>query len=644
MRDQDRLVDGEQRYRILVEGSIQGIIVHRNDRILLANQAMADILGFDGPDTLYGLDTIDDYVHPDDLARTRGYRAARLRGEAVPNDYELRIIRADGRQRWVNCRATMVDWDDKPAFQVVFFDVTERRRAEAALRESEARLANAQRIAHLGNWVRDYVNDSLEWSDEVFRIFGHPPQAFVPRKADFADAIHPDDRAADAAALRHAIETHSLYRNDLRIIRPDGTVRWVHQQGEVDYDDAGDPSRTFGTIQDITERKRAEDLVRQSRDAAEAANRAKSAFLSSMSHELRTPLNAVLGFGQVLAGDTINPLSPDQREAVEHIVGGGEHLLSLISDVLELSRIEAESPAVSLAPLDTAEVLQATMKLAGGMGEKANVTIRLAECDPGLPPVLADQRRLSQALLNLITNAVKYNRPGGQVHIACEMAGEARLRFSVADTGYGILPEHKAKLFEPFDRLGQENSDIEGTGIGLTITKQLVEAMGGRIDCVSIEGKGSLFWIDLPAANPANPPSVKRKAVPPAVDRPAHCRKVLYVEDHDVSMMLMEAFLDTVPTASLIKAETAERGIELAQADPPDIILMDLGLPGIGGIEARRKLRALEPTRQIPVVAVTADATPETAQRCRAAGFEDLATKPLNLARLTHILDAHAQR
>jgi len=639
MDETDRLVDGEQRFRILVEGSIQGITVHRNDRILLANQAMADILGFGGPKDLYRLASIDDYVHPEDLARTRGYRAARLRGEAVPNDYELRIIRTDGRQRWVNCRATMVDWDDEPAFQVVFFDITERKRAEAALHESEARLANAQRIAHLGNWVRDYFNDTLEWSDEVFRIFGHAPRAFAPRKIDLVDACHPDDRDADAAAMRRAIETRSRYQNDHRIIRPDGEVRWVHQEGEVDYDEAGQPRRTFGTIQDITDAKRTEELICRSRDAAEAANRAKSAFLSSMSHELRTPLNAVLGFGQVLAGDTLNPLTADQREAVDHMVAGGEHLLSLISDVLELSRIESETLTVTLAPLPAADVLTAALKLAGGLGEKTNVAIRLADCDSGLPPVLADQTRLCQALLNLITNAVKYNRPGGQVIVACEVAGQNRLRFSIADTGYGIRAADKAKLFEPFDRLGQENSDIEGTGIGLTITKQLVEAMGGRIDCVSIEGRGSIFWIDLPVALQG-----VAKAEPMDVEagRQANWRKVLYVEDNDASMTLMEAFLDKVPTVSLIKAATAEQGIELASADPPDIILMDLGLPGIDGIAARQKLRALARTRQIPVVAVTADATPQTAERCLAAGFEDLATKPLNLERLTTILDAHA--
>ncbi len=252
------LAGSEQRFRNLVQSSIQGIVIHRNDKVLLANQAMADMLGYDDPEELRQLNSIDEYVHPSDIARTRTYRSARLSGQKPPNDYEIRIVRRDRSSCWVNCRVMIVDWDENPAFQAVFFDITERKETEAALRESEARLATAQRIAHLGNWLRDYRTGTLEWSDEVFRIFGFEPKAFEPTKEIFSSAVHPDDREEDAAELQRAIETHTPYSIDHRIIRPDGEVRWVHQSGEIDYDQNGMPARTFGTIQDITERKLAE--------------------------------------------------------------------------------------------------------------------------------------------------------------------------------------------------------------------------------------------------------------------------------------------------------------------------------------------------------------------------------------------------
>ena len=402
---------------------------------------------------------------------------------------------------------------------------------------------------------------------------------------------------------------------------------------------------------DITKLKHVEEVLRHTRDQAEAANQAKSAFLSSMSHELRTPLNAVLGFGQLLTADKKNPLNVTQRQAVDHILAGARHLLSLISDVLELSRIESGTLEISLEHLDLHDVLNETLDLVGALDETYGVTINLERDEETRPQILADRRRLCQVLLNLITNAIKYNKPGGAVTVACRKVANAMLRVEVSDTGPGIREADQPRLFEPFDRLGNETSDIEGTGIGLTIAKQLVEAMGGAIDFNSVEGVGSTFWVDLPIATPESPKTGLlggRDAGDGAnaVGESFEPRelKVLYVEDNAANMAVMAAFLNRLPNVLLIQAETAERGIELAKALLPDIVLMDLGLPGMSGFEALEILRAIEPARAIPVVAITADATEKAAERCRIAGFEALATKPLDLEQINAILTKFADK
>ncbi len=444
-------------------------------------------------------------------------------------------------------------------------------------------------------------------------------------------------------------EAHLLYEESFTLVNGKTEHRLVNKIPLRDTDEQMSAILTVAI--DITKLKHVEEVLRHTRDQAEAANQAKSAFLSSMSHELRTPLNAVLGFGQLLTADKKNPLNVTQRQAVDHILAGARHLLSLISDVLELSRIESGTLEISLEHLDLHDVLNETLDLVGALDETYGVTINLERDEETRPQILADRRRLCQVLLNLITNAIKYNKPGGAVTVACRKVANAMLRVEVSDTGPGIREADQPRLFEPFDRLGNETSDIEGTGIGLTIAKQLVEAMGGAIDFNSVEGVGSTFWVDLPIATPESPKTGLlggRDAGDGAnaVGESFEPRelKVLYVEDNAANMAVMAAFLNRLPNVLLIQAETAERGIELAKALLPDIVLMDLGLPGMSGFEALEILRAIEPARAIPVVAITADATEKAAERCRIAGFEALATKPLDLEQINAILTKFADK
>ena len=388
----------------------------------------------------------------------------------------------------------------------------------------------------------------------------------------------------------------------------------------------------ISTIRDITERKQTEAAIQAARKEAEEANQAKSEFLSRMSHELRTPLNAILGFSQLLM---MEPLNGEQRDAVEHILRGGRHLLELINEVLDISRIETGQLPLSPEPVSLDEVLREAQDLVRPLALER--TIRLEDdARPGNLHVLADHQRLRQVLLNLLTNAVKYNRDGGTATVACAPTAEGRLRISVIDTGPGIPRGQLSRLFTPFERLGAEQTGVEGTGLGLALSKRLVEVMGGTIGVDSTEGQGSTFWIELPSTES----SLEREDVQAAAalgalhPSPATSRNVLYIEDNVDSFKLMERIFSHWPGVKLISAMQGRLGLDLARQHHPDLILLDLHLPDMSGLEVLQRLRADPSTRDIPVVVTSADATPGQIERLRAAGADDYLTKPLDIPRL----------
>ncbi len=517
----------------------------------------------------------------------------------------------------------------------VLASAMDRSRDEQALRKSEARNSAILETALDSIVTIDHEDRIVEFNPAAEKTFGIARGEAIGKP--FSELMPPE--ALDGAVQSLVVAERPLLgeRVELPALRSDGTQILV-EVAITRIPVEGLPLFT-AHLRDITERKRTERALNQAKDEAEKANRAKSEFLSRMSHELRTPLNAILGFGQLLQ---MQKLTPAQNDRVGHIVHAGRHLLDLINEVLDIARIEAGRVELSLEPVRVADLVTETLDLIKPLAAQRRIEIATAEASGplGQRHVMADRQRLKQVLLNLLSNAVKYNAEGGNVRVDFADQGETRMRVSVTDSGEGIPAGKIERLFVPFDRLGAELSQVQGTGLGLALSKRLVEAMDGAIGVSSEPGSGATFWVELPRVESQVDRQTRLTLSGPPTQMPtlSHTHTVLYIEDNLSNLTLIEHLLADHAEIKLMTAMQGRLGFDLARQHLPDLVLLDLHLPDIPGWEVLELLRRDPATRDIPVVAVSADATPRQIERLLSGGAQGYLTKPLDVDRFHEML------
>ena len=519
-----------------------------------------------------------------------------------------------------------------------FADVTAYFDMQQALRESDAELRALLGAfpGHIAAASQDAVFTYV--NERQAAALGRPVDAIVGRS--LRDVLG-EERMQFHAALAARAREHGVVVQEIHYPATDGRDPL---DLEVTY--VAGPKRLDGRSNfyafgvDITARKCAEVALVAARDRAESASRAKSEFLASMSHELRTPLNAILGFSQLFALDPSLPQTT--RSGAAEIENAGRHLLALVDDLIDLARIEAGRLDLQMEPVALQGVLDDSVDMVRPLAHKQAVDLRIAAGAQGVV-VMADTVRLRQVLINLLSNAIKYNRPQGTVQLVCA-PDEEGVRLSVIDTGWGISADKRDRIFSSFDRLGAERGRVEGAGIGLVITRRIVEAMGGEIGFDSTEGVGSLFWVRLARAESMPSDAMQRPPPTPSLQHqvagetlasgPMERRRVLYVEDNLVNATIMEHLLGRLPLVDFQLAETAEQGLAMIFEAPPALVLMDIHLPGMSGLDAVRILRRDPRTATLPVFAVSAAAMPEDVHNGIDAGFDAYLTKPFDVEQL----------
>ena len=483
-----------ERERLAVDHHAIISIADRNGDIIYVNNKFCELSGFKREELLgRNHRIVKSDAHPE------SFYQALWRTISSGNIWQGEICNRakDGSLYWVESTITpFMDTEGKP-YQYVSIrtDITHVKNAEIALSEQKERLRRGQSYANIGTWEWNVQSDELFWSERIPVLFGYAEGQLETNYTNFLNAVHPDDRQSVEAAIQRSLLHRWPYEVEHRVVWPDGTVRWLLEKGAVVTDRNGQAELMVGVVQDIHERKMAEDALIVARGEAEAANQAKTEFLSNMSHELRTPMNAILGFGQLMALD--EQLGGMHKEHIGEIMKAGNHLLTLINQVLDLSRVESGHLHLDTEAVSIPDLVRECVALMYSLAREKNVRINSDEL--GTQWVQADRTRLKQAILNLLSNAIKYNQPGGSVTLYSKEHGNDRIRLFVDDTGIGISPEQRHELFKPFSRIHNQTHQVEGTGIGLSITRTIMQAMDGEIDMRSTPGKGSSFWLELPA-------------------------------------------------------------------------------------------------------------------------------------------------
>ena len=624
----------ELRFRSLLEATPDAMVIaDRVGRIALLNGEAERLFGYSRAELLG--------QHVEVLLPERfrtvheGHRAAYGHAPSVRQmgaGLELYGRRRDGSEVPVEVSLSPVEVGGELLVISAIRDIRGRKQADAALHLQ----TNLIELAHDAILVRDSTNLVLEWNAGAAELYGWPRAEAL---GQVTHTLLQTRVPVSLAVLDAALEQEGQWAGELVHTCRDGRQVVVESRQSLIRDDAGRTAAILEVNRDITARRQAETALHQAVTDAERANLAKSDFLSRMSHELRTPLNAVLGFGQLLA---LDPLAPQQQKGVAHILKAGHHLLDLINEVLDIARIESGRLSLSPEPVRLREVVDEALDLVRTLAVEQHIGLNdaalVSAC--GEQVVLADRQRLTQVLLNLLSNAIKYNRSDGTVTLRCETGAE-RVRLGVQDTGGGIAADKLGRVFEPFDRLGAETTEIEGTGLGLALSKGLMQAMAGTLGVESTLGVGSTFWVDVPLAQHPLATHAAAEAsdwqqLPEPTARGQ--RTILYVEDNLPNLELIEQLLARWSDVALLPAMLGQLGVELAVQHQPDLILLDVHLPDLSGHEVLQLLQEEPRTRDIPVVVVSADATETQIQRLLAAGARAYLTKPFEVRRLLALI------
>jgi PAS domain S-box-containing protein len=479
------------------------------------------------------------------------------------------------------------------------------------------------------------------WNRGAQRLYQYDAEEVVGKPASvLAPPELADEWAQLSATLRRGV---SIEDYETRRLTKGGRTIEVSLTVSPVRDADGNVAEASTIARDVSERNQAEREREAAREEAHSANQSKSDFLSRMSHELRTPLNAIIGFGQLLEMDG---LDETQREYVERILRGGQHLLKLINEVLDISRIESGTVSISLEPIDADGAVAEALELISPMAAQRGLRVAAPERPPAPRYVVADHQRLKQILLNLLSNAVKYNRDGGSITVSIEERDE-RLTILVSDTGGGLTREQQDRLFVPFERLGAEAGPTEGTGLGLALSKALAEVMQGSLELIASEPSvGTTFAVDLPRGEPvsagvAGPAPGARDFAEPAENVRL---EILYIEDNRSNLRLVEEILAYRPQVKLLAAMQGCLGLELAGQHVPDLVILDLHLPDIPGSEVLARLRSDPATAAIPVIVLSADATEGQIRRLLEAGAQAYLTKPLDVRNFLELVDRYVSR
>ena len=564
----------------------------------------------------------------------------------IEDIYELTYIRKDGSRfpAIVSVTALRDALDEIIGYLLIGTDNTARQQADDKLRTA-SQYARSLIEASLDPLVTISPDGKItDVNAGSVKVTGVPREKLIG--TDFSNYFTEPEKAREGYQQVFAEGFVTDYPLTIRHV--EGRLTDVLYNASIYKDVQGNVLGVFAAARDITERNRLDRVLQDNNvelqnamSAAEKASLAKSDFLSSMSHELRTPLSAILGFAQLIESGTPQP-TPSQQRSVDQILQAGWYLLELINEILDLALIESGKMSLSLEPVSLREVMQECENLTETQASKHGIIVEFPHfAEPCF--VKADRTRLKQVLINLLSNAIKYNRPGGKVRLTCDHQNRERIRISVEDTGHGLSFEKLAQLFQPFNRLGQEAQTEQGTGIGLVMTKRLVELMGGVIGVKSTVGTGSVFWVDINlTVQPQYAPHTGDASLAPVAEAQPNPHKytLLYVEDNPANLMLVENLIERRPDIRLLTALDGPSGVLMALQARPDLILMDINLPGISGVEALQLLKNDPATAHIPIVALSANAMPRDIAKGLEAGFFRYLTKPIKIDKFMQTLDA----